>query len=220
MGWLRSGTFTRREAPESNEAVKALLAGFVKTHDVMIRKLSYKLTSEVEASKDLYQQTFLKAMEHLILPENGTLLSPSRQSEEKTAANWLYTICLNLYRDQYAKEKRWLNVVEPQYAEESTQSLKLESVADRDLEPLDIVVMEEERAAIESALKQLPEHYRIPLILFYFLDFDLKEISAYLEIEISTVKSRLFRGREKLKKILEAQGILAVISLSITGKEV
>jgi len=110
----------------------------------MIRKLSYKLTAEVEASKDLYQQTFLKAMERLILPESAVLLTPSLLSEEKAAANWLYTVCLNLYRDQYAKEKRWLNVVEPQYAEDSVQPLKIERIADRAPKPLDILLLKEE----------------------------------------------------------------------------
>lgn len=162
MGWLKTGTPTQRGVSESNEALKASLAVFVKTHDVMIRKLSYKLTSEVEMSKDLYQQTFLKAMERLILPEHLALLSPSGINEEKAAANWLYTICLNLYRDHYAKEKRWLNVVEPQYAEDSAQALKIELAADTDPEPLEVLMREEELAVIESALRQLSDHYRIP----------------------------------------------------------
>lgn len=220
MGWLKSGTPGLRGVPESNEALKASLAVFVKTHDVMIRKLSYKLTAEVEASKDLYQQTFLKAMERLILPEYFALLSPSGTSEEKAAANWLYTICLNLYKDQYAKEKRWLNVVEPQYAEDSFQALKIDFVADSDPEPLEILVQEEERAIIESALRQLSDHYRIPLIMYYFLEYDLNKISEVLELEISTVKSRLFRGREKLRKNLTAQEFLTTNLQKNTGMEV
>ncbi len=206
--------------PDPKQVFKGLLSDFVKTHDVMIRKLSYKLTSEVEASKDLYQQTFLKAMEQLILPENAVLLSPKQPSEAKAAANWLYTICLNLYRDQYAKEKRWLNVIEPQYAEDSSKSLKIEGVSDHDPEPLEIIILEEEKAAIEEALKKLPEHYRIPLILFYFLDFDLKMISEYLGIEISTVKSRLFRGREKVKNVLVNQDFSLDHPTTAKGKEV
>ncbi|GEM_PF-1525327 len=220
MGWLKSGTPGQRGVPESNEALKASLAVFVKTHDVMIRKLSYKLTAEVEASKDLYQQTFLKAMERLILPEYFALLSPSGTSEEKAAANWLYTICLNLYRDQYAKEKRWLNVVEPQYAEDSFQALKIDFVADSDPEPLEILVQEEEREVIESALRQLSDHYRIPMIMYYFLEYDLNKISEVLELEISTVKSRLFRGREKLRKNLTAQEFLTINLQKTTGREV
>lgn len=220
MGRLKSGTRGQRGVPVSNEALKASLAVFVKTHDVMIRKLSYKLTTEVEASKDLYQQTFLKAMERLVLPEHLALLAPSGLREEKAAANWLYTICLNLYRDQYAKEKRWLNVVEPQYAEDSSQTLKIEFAADPDPEPLEILMLEEERAVIENALRQLSEHYRIPLIMYYFLEYDLNKISEVLELEISTVKSRLFRGREKLRKNLATQEFSTATPIKVSGKEV
>jgi RNA polymerase sigma-70 factor, ECF subfamily len=220
VGWLKSGKPSQRGVPEPDEALKASLAVFVKTHDVMIRKLSYKLTSEAEASKDLYQQTFLKAMERLIMPEHLALLSPSGISEEKAAANWLYTICLNLYRDQYAKEKRWLNVVEPQYAEDSSQALKIEFAADPDPEPLEILMLEEERAVIENALRQLSDHYRIPLIMYYFLEYDLNKISEILELEMSTVKSRLFRGREKLRKNLAAQGFSTANPIKATGREV
>jgi len=220
VGWLKTGTPTQRGVSESNEALKASLAVFVKTHDVMIRKLSYKLTSEVEMSKDLYQQTFLKAMERLILPEHLALLSPSGINEEKAAANWLYTICLNLYRDHYAKEKRWLNVVEPQYAEDSAQALKIELAADPDPEPLEVLMREEELAVIESALRQLSDHYRIPLIMYYFLEYDLKKISEVLELEISTVKSRLFRGREKLRKTLAAHELTSANPIKVSGREV
>jgi len=220
VGWLKTDTPSQRGVSESNEVLKASLTVFVKTHDVMIRKLSYKLTAEVEASKDLYQQTFLKAMERLILPEHLALLSPSGISEEKAAANWLYTICLNLYRDQYAKEKRWLNVVEPQYAEDSAQALKIEFAADPDPEPLEVLMREEERAVIESALCQLSDHYRIPLIMYYFLECDLKKISEVLELEISTVKSRLFRGREKLRKNLAAQEFSTANPIKVSGREV
>lgn len=220
MGWLKSGTPRHLGVPESNEALKASLAVFVKTHDVMIRKLSYKLTSEAEASKDLYQQTFLKAMERLILPEHVGLLSPRGISEEKAAANWLYTICLNLYRDQYAKEKRWLNVVEPQYAEESAHSLKIEFVPAPDPEPLEILMQEEERTVIENALRQLSDHYRIPLIMFYFLEYDINKISEVLELKISTVKSRLFRGREKIRRNLEAQEFSTANPIKVSGREV
>ncbi|SCZ78336.1 RNA polymerase sigma factor [Acidaminobacter hydrogenoformans] len=210
----------QRGAPDPRQGVKDLLADFVKTHDEMIRKLSYKLTLDVEASRDLYQQTFLKAMEHLILPENAALLSPKQSGEEKAAANWLYTICLNLYRDQYAKEKRWLNVIEPQYAEDNSKPLKIEVISDHGPEPLEIIILEEERAAIEMSLQKLPEHYRIPLVLFYFLDFDLKMISENLGIEIPTVKSRLFRGREKVKNALMAQGFSMDTPTKAKGKEV
>lgn len=58
---------------------------------------------------------------------------------------------------------------------------------------------------LEQELNQLSEKYRIPLILHYYSGFSVKEISGQLKISTNTVKTRLARGRQKLKGILEVQ---------------
>lgn len=50
----------------------------------------------------------------------------------------------------------------------------------------------------------LPEKYRVPLVLFYYLDLPTQEIADILRVPAATVRTRLSRGRAKLKKILEA----------------
>mgnify|MGYP003290022302 CR=1 FL=1 len=57
-----------------------------------------------------------------------------------------------------------------------------------------------------SAVMSLPEKYRVPLHLFYYEDYTNKQIGDILGSPESTIKIRIKRGREKLKKILEKRG--------------
>lgn len=71
------------------------------------------------------------------------------------------------------------------------------------LEEADAVVVEiKEKSSVYYAMLELPEKYRDILHLFYYEDYSIEEISQILEMNESTVKSRLRRGRQKLKEIL------------------
>ena len=63
-------------------------------------------------------------------------------------------------------------------------------------------VREEEYSELYQALAQLPREFRIILELYYLEEFSVKEISELMGIPEGTVKSRLGRGREKLKQRL------------------
>lgn len=57
-----------------------------------------------------------------------------------------------------------------------------------------------------DVLQTLKEEYRLVIVLFYYHDLSLRDISSVLDIPVGTVKSRLNRGREFLKKALEEKG--------------
>jgi RNA polymerase sigma-70 factor (ECF subfamily) len=63
------------------------------------------------------------------------------------------------------------------------------------------------KKAIQDALGQLDDKFRIPLILHYFVEWDLKTVAGICGIPKGTVKSRLFKGRILLKDALEKEGI-------------
>ena len=64
-----------------------------------------------------------------------------------------------------------------------------------------------EDTEVLSAVLSLEEKYRIPLHLFYYEGYSIKEIAGLLHKKPSTVGSCLARGREKLKKILEGESL-------------
>ena len=70
--------------------------------------------------------------------------------------------------------------------------------------PFDNVVHEEVRARVEEELRQIPEPYRTSVILRDLEDMSYEEIAEITQVSLGTVKSRLTRGREALRRRLTA----------------
>lgn len=62
-----------------------------------------------------------------------------------------------------------------------------------------------EEGSVLDAVQSLPEHYREVIYLYYYEGYDLKAIGALLDIPAATAGTRLKRGREKLRTILEGE---------------
>jgi RNA polymerase sigma-70 factor (ECF subfamily) len=58
---------------------------------------------------------------------------------------------------------------------------------------------------LEAALDVLPEAQRVPLVLFHFHEMSYEDIAAQLSVSVSKIKTDIFRGRQALKKVLEAE---------------
>ena len=58
-------------------------------------------------------------------------------------------------------------------------------------------------AALEAAIRALPDHQRVPLVLFHFEDASYQEIASTLGVSLGKVKTDIHRGREALKRILD-----------------
>jgi RNA polymerase sigma-70 factor (ECF subfamily) len=76
-------------------------------------------------------------------------------------------------------------------------SLRATDSPARDLERAD------DRERLEQALRRLPAHQRVPLVLFHFEDASYEEIARALRISLAKVKTDIHRGREALRKQLE-----------------
>ncbi|WP_207694424.1 RNA polymerase sigma-70 factor, ECF subfamily [Enterococcus sp. DIV0212c] len=62
-----------------------------------------------------------------------------------------------------------------------------------------------EKVELETEFNKLPERYKLPIILHYYAGFSINEISEQLNLSKNTVKTRLARGRVKLKILLEGE---------------
>ena len=152
-----------------------------------------RMTRNPSDAEDLVQETFLKAYRAYHTFEEGTNLKA-----------WLYRILTNTYINKYRKDTRRpsevdLGSVEDLYlyrnigSEESAEAAR--TTEDRVLDGL-------VEADIKKAVEDLPENFRLPVLLADLEGFSYKEISDILDIPIGTVMSRLHRGRKAMQKSL------------------
>lgn len=144
------------------------------------------LTCNLQEAEDLYQDTFLKAVE---LKE--------KINYADNVKSYLLSVALRIWKNQkrkFAWRKRIADVrhmVEERDAKvcEPTQLLPDEQVLD-----------EEKREAVMQAVNQLPKRLCIVILLFYMEEQSVAQIASILKIPAGTVKTRLHQARKLLKK--------------------
>lgn len=154
-----------------------------------IYSLAYRLMGNQEDAQDLVQDVFMRVYESAGQYQNRTPFSA-----------WLYRVAVNLGIDRLRKRKRErADSLDIPASEDYNLAVQL---PDGDPSPEDLVVLQERKERIHSALAELDSHYRMILTLRDLEDFSYSEISAILGCSIGTVRSRLHRGRRLLKQKL------------------
>lgn len=147
------------------------------------------LTQSRDEADELYQDTFLTAA------ENSRKLDISQNPK-----GWLISSAVKLWTNKKRKFARRMRLF-LSVAEENSGEIPDTSPC-----PEDGYIEREERQAIITAVRRLPDKQRIPILLFYTEEMSVTEISQTLGIPEGTVKSRLSEARKKLRKYLEADG--------------
>jgi RNA polymerase sigma-70 factor (ECF subfamily) len=179
------------------ELVEACLGGewsafdhLVARWDRKIKGAIYRLVGSEEEARDLCQETFLKAFRGL-----------STFKKEARFSSWLYQIAVNLCRDR-ARRKKGKTLVSLDEMEEGAESLP----EDRP-NALDLLQRRETSRLVAAAMAALPEEQREVIVLKEYQDLTFLEIAQALDIPLSTVKTRLYRGLGQLRQKLEHQGL-------------
>lgn len=155
--------------------------------------LALKMMSDPEDAYDVSQEAFLKAFTSL-----------KSFKGESSFSSWLYRITANLCLDQLRSRKKQKTAALVYLDdEEAEQELQL---PDLRFEPEAETERRELRRAIDRALEKLPAQSRSILLLREASGLSYSEIGETLGLEEGTVKSRLFRARAKLAKILRDEG--------------
>lgn len=147
------------------------------------------ITQNAQEADDLYQDTFLKAMELL-----------SEISYEKNPKSYLLSIALRLWKNKkrkFAWRSRIANVIS------ITDELDLDIVRASAFLPESELIKKEETDLVRQAVNRLPEKYKLPILLFYMEDLSVAQIAFVLKIPVGTVKSRLHQAKKLLEKELE-----------------
>ncbi|MGH9665092.1 MAG: sigma-70 family RNA polymerase sigma factor [Bryobacteraceae bacterium] len=156
-----------------------------------VYNLVYRLMEDPSDTSDIVQEVFLKVFRNI-----GSFRG---QSSLKT---WLYRIAVN----EAHNHRRWFNRHRRQETaidddERDTRSYQ-ETLHDPGRSPFDLALNRETQVLIEDALAQLNPNFRAAVVLRDIEDLSYEEIAEVLQLSIGTVKSRILRGREALRKQL------------------
>ncbi len=149
----------------------------------------YRMLGNAHEAEDIAQEAFIRAYVNI-----------HSFDEKRKFSTWLYRIATNLTIDRIRKRK-------PDYyldAEiKGTEGLNMYSqMADEGRLPGEEVESMELQRYIHQEISELPPKYRSVIMLRYLEEFSLQEISDILDIPLGTVKTRIHRGREALRKRL------------------
>lgn len=176
-------------------------------HQKNVYNLSLKMLGNPEDAMDASQETFLRAYRSL-----GSFQGDSRFSV------WLYRMTSNVCIDLLRKRKRRAEVSMTVTNEDDEES-ELE-IPDERFSPDAVLDKAERVRAVREGLRKLPEEYRRILTLREIGGLSYEELADALELELGTVKSKLFRARKKLCSLLLESGNFSGADASKGRKEV
>ncbi|MCX7994325.1 MAG: RNA polymerase sigma factor [candidate division WOR-3 bacterium] len=154
----------------------------IERYKIVIYRLVYRMVRNRDDAEDLVQEIFIKAYKGLKDFKTGHKFLP-----------WLSRIAVNHTLNFINKERR-------------VEAQPLEWVVNYDdgkNNPVEMVEQKILKEKIMKAMEQLPEEYRVVLLLRVEEDMSYEEIGQALNIPRGTVMSRLARARQKLKELLE-----------------
>lgn len=153
---------------------------YIRQYGKRLYGLCLSLCANSFEADDLYQDTWLRVM------KNIEKYDPDREFEP-----WLTKICVNTYRNALRRLARSTLLNFNTNEEKDAMLCAVPAPENPDYRPL------------YEAIKQLPEKYRIVVILFYFEDMDVAATTRAMGIPEGTVKSRLSKARKLLREVLE-----------------
>jgi RNA polymerase sigma-70 factor (ECF subfamily) len=158
--------------------------------------LVYRILTDAADAADTTQEVFLKVfrgMKHF--------------QGESSLKTWIYRIAVH----EASNRRRWwfrhkaqetsIEPIDNNGAQDSGLAVR-DSLVDERESPFDCAAHEEVRARVEQELRRVPEPYRSVLILRDLEEMSYEDIAEVMDVSLGTVKSRLTRGREALKRRL------------------
>lgn len=152
----------------------------------MVFSTAARLTGNDAQAEDIAQEVFLKAYENF----------PSLRTSP-TAGGWLKTVATRLtlnHLSRYRKRWRFFSDLGP----------------DVDFPIPDTILADidagQRQALVERALRDLPDHHRVPLVLYHFEEMSYEQIAEQLRISLPKVKTDIQRARAAMAKLLQGSG--------------
>ena len=169
----------------------------MRAYQDMVFSTAARLAGNDSQAEDIAQEVFLRAFEHY----------PQLRGSP-TAGGWLKTVTTNLtlnHLTRYRRRWRLFSELRSAAAEDESSPPEIDvPVPDTLLADLGA---EQRRALIDEALRKLPKHQRLPLVLYHFEEMSYEDIAVKLHVSLAKVKTDIRRARTALLPHLESSGI-------------
>ena len=185
---------------EDQALITALQAGREDAYETLIQRfqhpiynLVFRLLNDPSDTSDVVQEVFLKIFRNVRNFRGGSSLK-----------TWVYRIAVN----EAYNHRRWFcrhHRHEVGLAGDENIRSYEDTLPDTARSPFDLTLDRETRALVEAALSGLNPNFRAAVVLRDIEDLSYEEIAVVLDISLGTVKSRILRGREALRRILEGR---------------
>jgi len=181
------------------ELVRKAKEGDTKAYDQLtlmykdvVFSIVYRMVRNKQEAEDLTQEAFIKAYNSL-----------HSFNEEYAFSTWLFKIATNNCIDFFRKRKL------KTYSMEETIRYKDDEIRHEYASPDPNVehdlVADERSKILREAIEELPEKYRIVIVLRHQKEYSYEQIAEDLDLPLGTVKARIFRAREMLNKLLRGK---------------
>lgn len=169
---------------------RAAFEELVQLYRDKIYHLAYRMLGNRQEAEDAVQETFLRVY-----------LNLERYDETQKFSTWIFRIGTNLCIDRLRKKK-------PNYSldaelPDGEGGDWYSMLPSEEPLPEDQIVLSETQAQIRQAIEMMPDKYKSVVVLRYLQDMSLQEIGDVLDMPVTTVKTRVHRGREFLRMQLE-----------------
>lgn len=154
-------------------------------YERQVHALAWKIIGDFHVAEEITQDTFLKVYQKL-----DTLKNPQQ------FAGWLYVIASRLCYKWKRKNRRQIELLDNTEIDMLDETAYSKYVADENTK----VRIDAQRKVVHKLLSKLQESERTVMVLHYFSEMTCEEISRFLGVSTSAIKSRLSRARQRLKK--------------------
>jgi RNA polymerase sigma-70 factor (ECF subfamily) len=160
-------------------------------HTDALLRTALRMTKNESDSEDLVQETMLKAYRFFDKFERGSNIKA-----------WLFKIMTNIFINNYRQKSRKPSGVSYDDIDDNFLYHQLEGSRGQIADPEEVLFAKLVDADVKKAIDELPEDFRMVVVLAFLEEFSYEEIAEIADIQLGTVKSRLHRARKLLQKSL------------------
>ena len=168
----------------------------VERFQTRIFSFCYQFFRDRDIATEMAQETFFRAYRYI-----------KKYDPKRKFSTWIYSIAKNICIDEKRKMDRGRTL---SLYDANTTHLQIYQKSQHLKDPSQIALSLEDRMILEEAIAQLPEKYRLALILCYFQELSYQEIADTMGLSMNLVKVRIFRAKKHLLELLRGELIIGL----------